>query len=377
MVSVEISLPGGGEMYDGIEIDMLSLGDADCIVVTQYHANMGAQSVLIDGGKESDAPAILDFLRRMNKTNLWAAICSHLHNDHARGLIKIVEHPSITIQTGWMHDIRTHVLPDALRRASTGYSQEAEGVRQVLDNTRDLASAFASRGVTPTEPFAGQVIAGCPYMLVLGPTEQSYEKAITEFTDEVPNPLFAALLGASRRQQGPISQRLSLLPPPTNPYAVPLAGTLKNMAIEQRPTTQPFNKTSTILGVNYLSQKLLFTADAGSNALDSVPADWQHLDWMQVPHHGSDGNLSKSNAERFCPKFANISSCGDDSHPSRAIVNALTKLGSRVFSTHKSGDLWFKIGNVPPRTGYIEAIPLLGSVETVINLNYLSSLNKL
>lgn len=364
-------------MYDGVEIDMLSLGDADCIVVTQYHAKMGAQSVLIDGGKESDAPAVLDFLRRMNKTNLWAAVCSHLHNDHARGLIKVVKHPSITIQTGWMHDVRGHVLPDALRRASSGYSQEAEGVRQILDNTRELASSFASRGLTPTEPFAGHVIAGCPYMLVLGPTEQYYEKAISEFTDEVPNSLFAALFGASRGQQGSVGQRLSLLPPPPSPFAVPLAGTLKDLAIEERPTTQPFNKTSTILGVNYLGRKLLFTADAGSEALDNVPADWQHVEWMQVPHHGSDGNFSKSNAERFCPKFANISACGDSSHPSRAIVNGLVKLGSKVFSTHKSGDLWFKIGNVPARTGYTEAIPQLGSVETVVNLNFLSSVNKL
>ena len=30
-------------MYEGIEVDMLSLGDADCIVVTQYHAQMGAK----------------------------------------------------------------------------------------------------------------------------------------------------------------------------------------------------------------------------------------------------------------------------------------------------------------------------------------------
>jgi hypothetical protein len=214
-------------------------------------------------------------------------------------------------------------------------------------------------------------------MLVLGPTEQYYEKAISNFTDEVPNLLYDALLGTSSVQHGPISQRLSLLPPPRNPFAGPFAGALKDMTIEERPTTQPFNGTSTVLGVNYFNRKLLFTADAGREALDAIPADWQHVDWMQIPHHGSDGNLSKANAERFCPSFANISARGDGSHPSRAIVNALIKLGSKVFSTHKCGDLWFKIGNVPPRSGYGEAVPFLGSVETVINLNYLSSLKKL
>jgi beta-lactamase superfamily II metal-dependent hydrolase len=364
-------------MYDGIEVDMLSLGDADCIVITQFHLELGAQTVLIDGGKESDAPQVIDFLHRMRKTNLWGAVCSHLHKDHARGLIKVLRHPSISVQTGWMHDIRGHVMPDALRRASYGNSQEADGVREILDNTRELASAFASCGVKPTEPFAGQVVAGCPYMTVLGPTEGYYEKAISEFIDEEPDTMLAALYGGLGGQRNSFSQSLSRRPPSPSPFSSPFSGVLRDMAIEERPKTQPFNKTSTVLGVNYSGRRLLFTGDASCDALDRVPADWQRLAWMQVPHHGSDGNLSKTNVERFRPEFANISACGDSSHPSRAVLNALIKVGSKVFSTHRGGDLWFRIGRVPARTGYTDAVPLLGSVETTINLNFLGALNNL
>ena len=80
---------------------------------------------------------------------------------------------------------------------------------------------------------------------------------------------------------------------------------------------------------------MLLTADA--EALDRIPADWKNVKWMQIPHHGGDGNLSQTNIERFRPECAYVSATGDSSHPSRAIVSALIKVGSQVFSTHQNG----------------------------------------
>jgi hypothetical protein len=84
--------------------------------------------------------------------------------------------------------------------------------------------------------------------------------------------------------------------------------------------------------------------------------------WMQIPHHGSDGNLSQTNIERFRPECAYVSTTGDSSHPSRAIVSALIKVGSQVFSTHQNGHLWFGMGvsnTLPP--GYGPAVPMKGT----------------
>ena len=44
-------------MFEGIEIDMLSLGDADSILVTQWTA-YGPFRVLIDGGSGDDAERV-------------------------------------------------------------------------------------------------------------------------------------------------------------------------------------------------------------------------------------------------------------------------------------------------------------------------------
>ena len=47
-------------MFDGLEIDMLSLGDADCIIATCW-TSFGPQRILIDGGCAVDFPTVRDF----------------------------------------------------------------------------------------------------------------------------------------------------------------------------------------------------------------------------------------------------------------------------------------------------------------------------
>lgn len=376
--------------FNGIEIDMLSLGDADAILVTAW-AGPNVWRVLIDGGTASDAKAIREFLGTRNATSLFAVVCTHTHRDHARGLIELLKDRSLSITTGWMHDMRRQASADALRRASAGNSSQAEGVKEALETTKELASAFASRNIVPLEPFAGQTISYLPGLSVLGPTQQFYARTLEEFLDESA-PSYGSLLSVLAAAQRPapsyapatgfLSSMLAqpaavppalplsflggpLTPPPRASSAFDLSatlfGVLSKSSVEQKPKTQPFNNTSAILGMEYDGKKFLFTADAGSEALDAVPLLWKNLHWMQVPHHGSDGNLSQANIERFCPRTAYVSAVGDSSHPDRAIVNGLIKVGAKVFSTHTQGHLCHRLGNVPARLDYVEAIPLKGN----------------
>jgi beta-lactamase superfamily II metal-dependent hydrolase len=140
-----------------------------------------------------------------------------------------------------------------------------------------------------------------------------------------------------------------------------LAGLLGRSRVKESPTTQPFNNTSVILGGLAWGNRILFTADAGAEALGRINPEWKQLTWLQIPHHGSDGNLSQELIERFCPRFAYISARGDESHPSRAIVSGLVKAGAQVFSTHLSGNLCHYLGNVPFRPDYSPAVPMKGT----------------
>jgi hypothetical protein len=56
--------------FNGIEIDMLSLGDADSILVTAW-AGSNIWRVLIDGGCASDAKIVREFLQSRNATSLY------------------------------------------------------------------------------------------------------------------------------------------------------------------------------------------------------------------------------------------------------------------------------------------------------------------
>jgi beta-lactamase superfamily II metal-dependent hydrolase len=366
-------------MFNGIEVDVLSLGDADCVIVTKWYEGLPYR-ILIDGGCGKDASVILEFLTNLGYTYFWAILCSHLHNDHASGLITLVRSSAIAFSNGWMHDITKHVSADTLRRASAA----DDGVKQVVETTKELAAAFASRGITPLEPFAGMSISAIHDMTVLGPSLPLYNKVIGEFTKldapapslafpipSRPSPLWNAI---ALSNSAPLSALAGIGVPSSSHLArlvsaplIPLAGVLEESSVKKNPKTQPYNNTSVILGANYNGMRFLFPADAGSEALAYVSAEWNHLAYMGVPHHASDGNLSQRDIERFCPQIAAISAKGDSSHPSRKIVSALVRVGSKVASTHKSGHLWFWCGNVPARTGYssIDWLTGTGSPEPI------------
>ncbi|HLY40566.1 MAG TPA: MBL fold metallo-hydrolase [Terracidiphilus sp.] len=350
--------------YNGIEIDMLSLGDADCIVVTHWTFSM-PHRVLIDGGCGANYDEILGFLQSHGYTWFSAVVCTHCHNDHAAGLIRLVNNRNLTFLSAWMHDIRNHVSSDSLRRAASA----DDGVKQVLETTEELASVFRSRSICVREPFAGMSIAPFPTLTVLGPTEAYYKRVVAEFTNvRAPMSRFmplsssvAAMLGGAPVRAGIVGR----IPSGSPNYLMPLAsratlmsGLLAASSVQTKPETQTFNNTSTILGMVHGGLRYMFTADAGSDALDQVPQEWNSLDWMQVPHHGSEDNLSQPNIERFCPKAAFVSAKGDTSHPSRIIANALMKCGGSVYSTHENGHLRRWYGTVPARSGYGAATPM-------------------
>lgn len=371
-------------IWNGLEIEMLSVGDADSILVTRW-INNKPWYVLVDGGKPVDANAIIEFLQFRQATDLFAVVCSHLHKDHAGGLISIIRHPSITLRNGWMHDITDHFSDDVLRRASTGSSSDAQGVREVIERTKDLRDAFYSKGILPQEPFAGSVIL--PGTLeVLGPSKVYYERVIREFA-KITTPSYPTLaaLGLAYTKQTTVPGTSGLLnpllfqpspAPRLSALAALMSGTLGNAAIQENPKTQPFNNTSVIMGGNYGNYSMLFTADAGTEALEQVDAKRRTgVYWAQIPHHGSDGNSSKRVIELLCPTVAYISACGDDTHPDSAVVSALVKVGAKVFSTHdpagngQPGNLQQWFGEVPQRLGYSPAVSLKGrgSPQPMVN----------
>jgi beta-lactamase superfamily II metal-dependent hydrolase len=88
--------------FNGIEIDMLSLGDADSLLVTLWE-NGRPTYMLIDGGYAKDAATATSFLQRRGVKKIDHLVCSHMDNDHAAGLFRLVQEGKCEIGCGWVH----------------------------------------------------------------------------------------------------------------------------------------------------------------------------------------------------------------------------------------------------------------------------------
>ena len=95
-------------MYNGVEIDMLSLGDADCILVS-FWSGFSVHRVLIDGGNKGDAPIVRGFLRGLNIATIDDVLSTHLHDDHSGGLIDLLSDETLTFGKLWCHVPHWHV----------------------------------------------------------------------------------------------------------------------------------------------------------------------------------------------------------------------------------------------------------------------------
>jgi beta-lactamase superfamily II metal-dependent hydrolase len=341
--------------YQGLEIDLLNLGNADSILVTCW-SNGLATRVLIDGGNSSDSQQVLAFLRRRGIAYLDHIVCSHPHDDHAAGLIGILNSNQINFGEAWLHLPRNHANFSALQWAlsNTSAAKVRRIIQESLETQSKLESAIRNRNKVPREPFVGESIG---FLTVCGPTRSFYEEQLAQFADVGK---LAELEESLSSYQGRIN-REEFLQGQGAWGQIHL--TTEGIGLGEAPT-EPENESSTILCTVYDGKKLLLTADAGVEALirakDSY--DLANLTWMQIPHHGSRRNINEELIAYFRPGVAYVSAEGNNKHPRRMVVNAFKSVGTRVFSTHypgpQGGDLWYRIGVVPVRPNYGQAVAL-------------------
>jgi len=342
--------------YDGVEVDMLSLGNADSILVTRWQAGV-ASRILIDGGKTGDSETILAFLKARGIKFLDHIVCSHPHEDHAGGLIGVVQNEEIDFGQAWLHlpwnHIDSNTLNVALARGELTARRIVKIIRASVQTSQDLVNAVLARRKPISEPFKGMNVG---FLFVCGPSQAFYEQLLKEFSDyEKLNNMEAAMV--SNEQQNLIEEMFE----GTEIFGQKMEA--KESGLGQAPT-EPENNSSTILWMKHGEDSLLFTADAGVEALNEAKEAYKigGLRWMQIPHHGSRRNVNEELIAYFAPKTAFVSADGTRKHPRRAVVNAFKAAGSKVFSTHypppNGGHKWFHLGTVPERSGYSTATPL-------------------
>lgn len=332
--------------YDGLEIEMLCVGKADCLLLTKWDQSSPSPTrVLIDGGKKGSVKRVRSFLVGRGATYIDHVVCSHPHGDHAGGLVELVKDEDLRFGKAWVHMPGLHVDLGKVDRALSRFMnlKRARVVKKALQTTGRLLSALHKKGVPVEEPFENRTIA---FLEVCGPSEEYYEELLDQFTD----PKGVLLDSVLHSAVGAREKALQIFKPSTAP------------ALEKVPFTTPENNSSVILRAVQNGDTYLFTADAGAPALERAKLyhPLENCRWMQMPHHGSRRNINAELIEHFRPTSAFVSADGSKKHPSPAVVSAFKEVGTEIYSTHHPypGDLREATGRMPSRLEYKPIIPL-------------------
>ena len=331
--------------FNGLEIDMLSVGNADSILVTHWTDNIPCR-VLIDGGNKSNTDDVKEFLHSQNITYIDHVVCTHPHDDHAGGLVDLVSDINFHFGQAWVHQPYKHVSPLKMREtlAKASNQELKEQISKSIETVKELLAALVDRGIPHSvEPFKDEIIG---FLTVCGPSKKFYEDQIGIFSD-------------SEKLNKFVDQRIYQL---FYPKSEQDSTAEKEGGLLENPETSPLNETSVILATVFDGNIFLFTADAGANALWNACSSYNLSDcfWMQAPHHGSRRNITKKLIEHFSPSVVFASAKGNRKHPRIAVVNAFKDNGAKVYSTHYPTPAFIrhKVGTVPQRDGLVSATPL-------------------
>lgn len=129
--------------------------------------------------------------------------------------------------------------------------------------------------------------------------------------------------------------------------------------LDSSPTTSAENNSSAIVFLELCGHKLMFTGDAGVEALtraigygEKRDLDLSRLEVFRVPHHGSKHNIDSSVLGRIWTRLAVVSAAPDGApnHPSSRVTNALMDRGTAVYATQ--GRAFCHSFNAPLRPGW-------------------------
>lgn len=369
----------------GFEIDFLPVGigekSGDAIAIRWGHLadDQPQQRVMvIDGGTEKSGQALVEHIGRYYATdNIDVVICTHCDADHASGLATILEQlrvGALFMHEPWRYASNIRDLVTDGRVTERSLTRRMLSGLQAAHNLHRVAEA---NRVPVIEPFAGHICMDFgAEMRVLGPERYWYQELLSKFrcvpsTHESRESSLAEVVNQMLEIAHPtprpgISDAYNRAMSRLGTEAVdtsPVAGT--DNILDDSGTTSAENNSSAIVLLTIYGHKLLFTGDAGVEALtrainfgEQCGLDFSDLALFDVPHHGSEQNLSPCVLDRFSSRVAVVSAGTNASprHPSSKITNALIDRQSMVFATRGHAFCYRYHG--PQRTGWVEATPI-------------------
>jgi beta-lactamase superfamily II metal-dependent hydrolase len=352
------------------EIDFLRAGDSngDAIVVKWGDAKYGDFYLnVIDGGFTDTGDQIIAHIEQYhsNRAAIANVVLTHADNDHATGLIKVLEHPNFTIHTLWMNRPWDYV-DEVLDRFHGLYTREGliKKMREMHPYLVEMEKIAARRGIQIRGPLQGAQIGA---FTVLAPSRARYVALIPDL-DKTP-PSYASdsastlggILGAALKNVvEKIKERLDLETLDNNP-----------------PATSASNESAVVQMGTFGTERILLTGDVGpeglaeaANYAESIYLQIQP-NLVQIPHHGSRRNVTPAVLNRWLGPYPSsrrgdaIASVGKNEprYPRVKVANAFTRRGYDVYKTDTGWVNFFSGYDRRPNMGYATAVPFSPDVE--------------
>ena len=367
----------------GYEVDYLPVGEGeksgDAIAVRWGDLRGGRADqcvIVIDGGTKESGHALVKHIDHFYGTDrVDLVLCTHCDADHASGLSVVIEDLQVgmlLMHEPWEHAGEIHRLVKDRRTTVRSLTRKMEA----LEAAHELREVAERMGVSVVEPFSGwkTTLLG-QTIRILGPSEKYYEQLLSKFRC-VPNTQVSNNVPiAAMAQQGPSLARpnrgksIAALANLPNQSQIAQAGaTSVPQAVHtaaSSPTTSAENNSSAIMFLTILGREMMFTGDAGVEALTHAinhgqrrGLDFSNLELFHVPHHGSEHNIDPNVLANVRSRVAVVSAAPDGApkHPSSRVTNALIDYEAKVFSTQ--GSKFRHKFNAPHRPGWVPATPV-------------------
>lgn len=328
-------------------IDFLRAGDSngDAIVVKYGDTKDGNFFLqVIDGGFTDTGDQIVAHIKEhfIEKAKIADVVLSHADNDHATGLIKVLECEDFTISNLWMNRPWDYV-DEVIDTFHGAYTREGliKKMREMHPYLVEMEKIAAKRGITIRAPLQGAQIG--PFT-VLAPSRARYVKLIPDL-DKTP-PSYATestgILGSLFKVAADVAEKIK--------------ERLDYETLDENPpATSASNETSVVQWASFGNKRVLLTADVGPEGLTEAADYAEQISLLiqptlvQIPHHGSRRNVTPSVLDRWLGKYPAenqgnaIASVGknEDIYPRKKVANAFTRRGYNVYAT-RSGWISFQ-----------------------------------
>ena len=296
------------------EIDMLNVKAADAFLIHAFAKDEYGREyeyvVLVDAGNECDGEKIIQHIRKYYvQQYIDLAICTHCDADHYGGFLRLIkEHNKgneFRIKQFWVHNPYSHVDVDDVK-----YIRKRKTLRDrlneayLLSDGSNLIEIIDNAGIERVEPFTG-LEYGVLNIKVLGPDKKYYESLLPDFRVDVQfyDDLDCDYVLSENAQ--------SFFPTAQDYYSKTLE--------DAEDDGSPVNQSSVVFIMEANGDKLLFTGDAGREALNQVIKkdilrECKNVHFFKVPHHGSKHNLNNFIISYFHPSVSYISTDGHYAH---------------------------------------------------------------